>query len=93
MSDAASSSNTLGGMTAFSTPIATTSNRFNALQDQESEMNNSFLGASDLTLPPLPDEHPLPDIPDIPNIDKLNETQKTFLMLQMADKLGLKPTR
>ena len=64
-----------------------TSNPFDSLY-LDAEGESSFLGRS---LPPLPGEHPLPSLPVIQNVDKLNESQRTFLMLQFAEQMGLKP--
>ena len=78
-------------MSTCSTPIlAGPSNRFESLY-VDAEGGSSFLNASRRSLPPLPNEHQLPNLPDIPDADLLNETQKKFLLLQMADKLGIKP--
>ena len=67
-----------------------TGNPFNALHDEDPG-EASFLNTSRRTLPAIPGEHPLPTLPDIPNVENLTQTQKTFLMLQMADKLQLQP--
>ena len=34
----------------------------------------------------------MPAIPDIPNVDKLNETQRKFILISLADKLRIAPT-
>ena len=81
-------------MAMCSTPnTAVTSNRFEPLcEDGESAMgmNGSFLNGSRL-LPPRPDEPTLPVLPDVPNANQLSDKQKRILVLQWADKLGLKP--
>ena len=64
------------------------SNQYDSLSLDAENADASFSGRK---LPLMPDEHPMPEIPDIPHIDLLNESQKTFLMLQFAEKMGLKP--
>ena len=89
------SSQTAGssGLSA-STPRDFASNRFETLNDDvgdETAGNTSFLNASLRVLPALPGEHPLPPIPVIPNIEMLNETQKKFWLMQVADSIKLRP--
>ena len=63
-------------------------NRFDSLYEDAGDVS---FNTSRRSLPPLPGEFPMPAIPDIPNADKLNETQRKFILLSMADKLGITP--
>ena len=64
-------------------------NRFEALYEDAGDVS---FNTSRRSLPPLPGEFPMPAIPDIPNVDKLNETQRKFILITMADKLRITPT-
>ena len=64
-------------------------NRFDCLNEDAGDVS---FNTSRRSLPPLPGEFPMPAIPDIPNVDKLNETQRKFILISMADKLRITPT-
>ena len=65
-----------------------TSNRYESLYE---DAGDASFNTSRRSLPPLPGEFPMPAIPDIPNADKLSETQRTFILVSMAEKLGIAP--